>query len=300
MKKLLACVLALSFCTATVEAGLLSGVKNKVKNVVSKSKNNENKEIKTWLKNLKTLISNVIPDVKEIKNNMNNSEVIANADGLKAVLEDGKKNPLTIMNYEIDIYIKEIKKLGVNVSKFSTSDNNSTNYGKLTKVIKEYKDKYNGNLASMETATNGIYEIYKDDVPMRNTVGKLSTALVKYKNLSNVINDADSEEISKAISMFSEKLGSDHNYIKILIEGVTYLKNHAKYKKLSDEMAQSFLKRFNNKLKNATKKVSNVQNKLNIVTNKIDSVKSDTIDSLKSNIINNNSNNIEKSALYTD
>lgn len=307
MKKILACVLALGFCTTTVEAGLISGIKDKVKNVVSKSKSSENKEIKTWLKNLKTLISNVIPDVQEIsasatskRNNTTNSEEIniadklkSNADGFKAVLEDCKKNPFKIMSCTeiIGMYVAEIRNLGADVSKFSTAD--TTNYGKLMKEIKEYETKYNTNLTNMKTAVAEIKKGWESDVPTKSAAEKLESELNKYEKLTKVINDTELAEINNLISELSNKPGQEHKNIKILTEGVTYLKNHAKYKEQSDEMAQPLLKRFNNKLKNATKKISNAQSKLNNVTNQINSVESATIDinSLKNSVVQTNAQN---------
>lgn len=313
MKKILACVLALGFCTTTVEAGLISGIKDKVKNTASKVKNSisksssENKEIKTWLKNLKTLISNVIPDVQEIsasatskRNNTTDSEEISNADklksnadGFKKVLEDCKKNPFKIMSSTgiMEMYVAEIKNLGGNVSKFSTDD--TTNYGKLMKVTKEYENKYNGNLESMKTAVTEIKTGWQNDVPTKDAADKLESELNKYEKLTKVINDTELAEINNLISELSNKLGQEHKDIKILTEGVTYLKNHAKYKEQSDEMAQPLLKRFNNKLKNATKKISNAQSKLNNVTNQINSVESATIDinSLKNSVVQTNAQN---------
>lgn len=311
MKKILACVLALSFCTTTVEAGLFSGIKNKVKNIVSKSKNSENKEIKTWLKNLKTLISNVILDVQEIsasatriKNNTtditltaNAENLKSNADGFKKILEDCKKNPFKIMNYAdtMKMYVAEIRKLGANVSKFSTADNNPTNYGELTKVIKEYKDKYDSNLTSMKTAVAEIKAGWPDDEPTKTAAENLESKLNEYEKLTKVINDTEITEINKLISELSSKPGQEHKDIKILTEGVKDLKNHAKYKEQSEKMAQPFLKRVNNKLKNATKKISNAQSKLSDVTKKIESVENTSIDV---NSLKNNS--IIKSAVMND
>lgn len=290
MKKILACVLVLGFCTTTVEADLISGIKDKVKNTASKVKNtaskvknsiskssSENKEIKTWLKNLKTLISNVIPDVQEIsasatriKNSATDSEVIAsadklksNADGFKKVLEDCKKNPFKIMSSTgiMEMYVAEIKNLGGNVSKFSTAD--TTNYGKLMKEIKEYETKYNTNLTNMKTAVAEIKKGWESDVPTKSAAEKLESELNKYEKLTKVINDTELAEINNLISELSNKPGQEHKDIKILTEGVTYLKNHAKRKKQSDEMAQPFLKSLNNKFNNATQEIVNMQNELN-------------------------------------
>ncbi|MBO6055444.1 MAG: hypothetical protein J6P84_00475 [Alphaproteobacteria bacterium] len=302
MKKILACVLALGFCTTTVEAGLISGIKDKVKNTASKVKNSisksssENKEIKTWLKNLKTLISNVIPDVQEIsasatskRNNTTDSKEISNADelksnadGFKKVLEDCKKNPFKIMsNTEImEMYVAEIKNLGGNVSKFSTDD--TTNYGKLMKVTKEYENKYNGNLASMKTAVAEIKKGWESDVPTKNAAEKLESKLIGY-DVTKVINDTELMEINNLISELSNKPGQEHKDIKILTEGVTYLKNHAKYKKQSDEMSQPFLNRLSNKLNNAAKQAVGATERVGKNVSKIQTTQNNIEESLKNN-----------------
>lgn len=302
MKKILACVLALGFCTTTVEAGLISGIKDKVKNTASKVKNSisksssENKEIKTWLKNLKTLISNVIPDVQEIsasatskRNNTTDSEEISNADklksnadGFKKVLEDCKKNPFKIMSSTgiMEMYVAEIKNLGGNVSKFSTDD--TTNYGKLMKVTKEYENKYNGNLASMKTAVAEIKKGWESDVPTKNAAEKLESKLIGY-DVTKVINDTELTEINNLISELSNKSGKEHKDIKILTEGVTYLKNHAKYKKQSDEMALPFLNRLSNKLNNTTKQAVDATERFGKGVSEIQTTQNNIEESLKNN-----------------
>ncbi|MCR4555744.1 MAG: hypothetical protein K5766_02950 [Alphaproteobacteria bacterium] len=316
MKKILACVLALSFCTTTVEAGLFSGIKNKVKNIVSKSKNSENKEIKTWLKNLKTLISNVILDVQEISasasktlNNTKDEETrtkVGNlktkADKLKEVLESCKKDPFKIMDNKetMNLYIDGIWKLNIgNVAILSTETDSSGNpiynYGKLVEKIKKYEEGYASNLTSMKTAVAEIKAGWPDDEPTKTAAENLESKLNEYEKLTKVINDTEITEINKLISELSSKPGQEHKDIKILTKGVKDLKNHAKYKEQSEKMAQPFLKRVNNKLKNATKKISNAQSKLNDVTKKIESVENTSIDV---NSLKNNS--IIKSAVMND
>ncbi|MBO7642235.1 MAG: hypothetical protein J6S86_03680 [Alphaproteobacteria bacterium] len=308
MKKILACVLALGFCTTTVEAGLISGIKNKVKNTASKVKNSisksssENKEIKTWLKNLKTLISNVIPDVQEIsasatskRNNTTDSKEISNADELKsnadaleAVLEDCQKNPFKIMSNTkiIGDYIAKIREQGGNVSKFSTADDNSTNYGKLMKAIEEYENKYNNNLESMKTAVTEIKTGWQNDVPTKNAAEELESTLDEYKKLTKVINDTELTKINDLVSKLSNKPGQEHKDIKILTEGITYLKKHAEYKKQSEEMAQPFLNRLSNKLNNAAKQAVGATERFGKNVSKIQNTKDNVEETLKSNTTN--------------
>ncbi|MBO7454731.1 MAG: hypothetical protein J6T91_05150 [Alphaproteobacteria bacterium] len=316
MKKILACVLALSFCTTTVEAGLLSGIKNKVKNIVSKSKNSENEEIKTWLGELKTLISKVILDVQEISdsasktlNNTKDEETITKvenlktkADKLKAVLESCKKDPFKIMDNKetMNLYIDGIWKLNVgNVAILSTETDSNLNpvynYGKLMKKIEKYEEGYNKNLEDMKKVVENIKSDWQGN-PNIQIANNLGDSLDKCKKLTSVA-ETDLTAVQGYITTLSQddKLGPNHEKVIALNKGMTHLKTHMNYKKKSNDMAQPFLKRVNNKLKNATKKISNAQSKLNDVTKKIESVENTSIDV---NSLKNNS--IIKSAVMND
>ena len=322
MKKILACVLALSFCTATVEASFFGKIKsgatklksaatNKIKSGATKIKTTltgkdtattTNKaddslktEIENWLTNLKELISEVIPYAEEISKGATGSTQTS-VNGLKLVLKDCKTNPFKIVGSTdgLDVYIKEIKKgLGKENKDFK---NLSASYDKVKEVIDAYSKNYDSNLESMNTAIKGIKEGWSSDGAITNTANGLKTELAAYENPIKVISDAESTKINNLISTLSSRIGSEHEYIKALTDGVAYLKNHAKYKEQSDEMAQPFLKKVNNKVKNVSEGISNIKRGVDSVTNRLNSVENTSIniDSLKNN------NSIIKSAIMND
>lgn len=170
-------------------------------------------------------------------------------------------------------YVSTIKKLGGDVSKFSTETDSKEisiyNYGKLVEKIKKYEEEYNKNLEDMKKVVENIKSDWQGN-PNIQIANNLGDSLDKCKKLTSVA-ETDLTAVQEYITMLSQsdKLGPDHEKVIALNNGMTYLKTHMKYKKKSDEMAQSFLKKFSNKVKKAAQKVSNAQNKLNETAEKV-------------------------------
>jgi len=223
MKKLLACVLALSFCT--VDAGLISSIKNtaskvksKVKNSVSKVKNKTSakKQTYTWLNNVKSLVSSVRSDIQEVYNNAPNAEVQTTANNMNTVLTECEKDPFQVIIAEksLNAYIDKQKEKNAITSQLST------NYGKLSTVIDEYNKAYDNNLTNMKNAVASIKSGWPDVSDITNSLDSLlnnCTVSTVSINLSS---------IQEHITKLSDKLGTNQNLVKSLNDGAEYLKTH--------------------------------------------------------------------------
>jgi len=262
MKKLLACILALSFCT-TVNAGLISSIKNKVKNTTTKVKNKFNKqssEIDKWLTEVQNLISKVIPNVQTVYGATTmNATILNNSYGLYSLLNVCLADPFkaTSSKSEMDEYINKLKKekiTGTNRPK-NNKDNKqklfdekkkngydkkfdalSSSYTKLSKKITEYNNSYIENLNKMKSAAQGIQTAYQSkDANISSNAGSLKNLLDQCDDPTAVSNNLSN--IQTYIKELKKKLKL--SYIDDLKAGETYLKTHVKYQTRSQKLSSS-------------------------------------------------------------